>query len=251
VGCKGCGEKRHYKLGDGRRKCVACGKKYTTKSRNGKLTRAQLKEIARLFWLLVPASRVAKDLKLNHKTVCTHYNRMRLRIAQESALVAAPLGGEVEVDESYFGAARPGKRGRGAGGKIPVFGLLKRGGEVRVVFPESVQGPVLRAAIRENVEPQSWVYTDRFTAYNQVSLDGFHHERIDHSKVFATGRNHINGIENFWGFAKRRLKMYHGGFKKNFPLFMKEMEFRFNQRDNDNVVELLTKMLMEETSGPA
>jgi transposase-like protein len=44
--------------------------------------------------------------------------------------------------------------------------------------------------------------------------------------------------------------MYHGGFKKNFPLFMKEMEFRFNQRDNDNVVELLTKMLLEETFGP-
>ena len=130
------------------------------------------------------------------------------------------------------------------------FGLLKRGGEVRVVFPESVQGPVSRAAIRENVEPQSWVYTGRFTAYNQVSLDGFHHERIDHSKAFASGRNHINGTENFWGFAKRRLKMYHGGFRKNFPLFMKEMEFRFNQRDNDNVVEVLTKMLLEETSGP-
>jgi len=168
---------------------------------------------------------------------------MRLRIAQESALVAAPLGGEVEVDESYFGAARMGKRGRGAGGKIPVFGLLKRGGEVGVVLPESV--------IRKNVEPQSWVYTDQLTAHNQIGLDGFHHERIDHSKVFATGRNHINGIENFWGFAKRRLKMYHGGFKKNFPLFMKEMEFRFNQRDNDNVVELLTKMLMEDKSGPA
>ena len=175
---------------------MACGKKYTTKSRNGKLTRAQLKEIARLFWLLVPASRVAKDLKLNHKTVCAHYNRIRLRIAQESALVATPLGGEVEVDESYFGGVQKGKRGPGAGGKIPVFGLLKRGGEVRVVFPESVQGPVSRAAIRENVEPQSWVYTGRFTAYNQVSLDGFHHERIDHSKAFASGRNHINGTEN-------------------------------------------------------
>ena len=172
---------------------------------------------------------------------------MRLRIAQESALVAAPLAGEVEVDESYFGAARPGKRGRGAGGKIPVFGLLKRGGEVRVVFPESVKAPVLRAAIRENVEPQSWVYSDRFPAYNQLSLDGFHHERIDHSKFYASGRNHINGIENFWGIAKRSLTMYHGGFDQMFPLFMKEMEFWFNRRDN--VVETLTKVLVEETSG--
>ena len=151
------------------------------------------------------------------------------------------------MDESYFGGVRKGKRGRGAGGKIPVFGLLKRDGAVRVVFPKRVDKASLQGAIKAHVRPHSWVYSDSYRAYDQLDLEGFRHVRICHRDSFGSGRAHINGIENFWGFAKRRLKMYHGGFKRNFPLFMREMEFRFNHRDDPEVVEYLFKLVK---SGP-
>ena len=52
--------------------------------------------------------------------------------------------------------------------------------------------------------------------------------RINHSREFARGRNHINGIENFWNQAKRILRKYNGVPRQSFPLFLKECEFRFN-----------------------
>jgi len=202
-----------------------------------------MRELARLFWLMVPAERVARDLGLNRKTVQSHFRRLREAITEESRQALAQIAGEVEVDESYFGGYRKGKRGRGAGAKIPVFGLLKRGGEVRVVFPDRVDRANLQGAIKTHVRPQSWVYSDSFRAYDRLDVEGFHHVRIDHGQTFGAGRAHINGIENFWSFAKRRLKLYHGGYKKNFRLFMREMEFRFNHRDDPNVVEHLYRLL--------
>ena len=239
VQCPKCGSRGAYQLADGRRQCKRCRAKYTPKRPQNRLDDATLWEIARLFWLMVPAVRVANDLGLNRKTVQRHYRRMREHIAQASEQALGLLAGEIEVDESYFGGARKGKRGRGAGGKIPVFGLLKRDGIVRVVFPKRVDKANLQGAIKAHVRPHSWVYSDSYRAYDQLDLEGFRHVRICHRDSFGAGRVHINGIENFWGFAKRRLKMYHGGFKRNFPLFMREMEFRFNHRNDPEVVDYL------------
>ncbi len=139
-----------------------------------------------------------------------------------------PFDGEVEVDESYFGGERKGKRGRGAAGKVPVFGLLKRGGKVYACMIPDASGATLMPIIRRKVLPDSIVYTDGWTAYNALDVSEFHHQRINHSEEFAIGRNHINGIENFWNQAKRVLRKYNGIPKKNFNLFLKECEFRFN-----------------------
>lgn len=192
---------------------------------------------------MVPAERVARDLGVNRKTVQRYYRRLREAIAVESERHLDQLGGEIEVDESYVGGVRKGKRGRGAGGKIPVFDLLKRAGEVRVVFPERLDTSTLFGAIKTHVKPQSWVYSDSFRAYDRLDVEGFHHVRISHESTFGGGKIHINGIENFWGFAKRRLKLYHGGFKRNFRLFMREMEFRFNHRHDPDPVNYLYKLL--------
>ncbi len=72
------------------------------------------------------------------------------------------------------------------------------------------------------------VYTDSYRSYNALDVTDFHHHRINHSRLFASGNNHINGIENFWNQAKRVLRKYNGIPKESFPLFLKECEFRFN-----------------------
>ena len=234
-------------MADGRRMCRRCRRKFTSKVWTGRLKAAQARELVRLFWLLVPASRAAVDLKVGRKTALRYYTLLRQAIMRQAQCQMGQLSGQVEVDESYFGGHRKGKRGRGAGGKVPVFGLLKRGGQVRVVFPERVDRRSLHGAIKTHVKPQSVVYSDKWPAYRGLHLEGFHHRRIDHKDAFAMGKAHINGIENFWGFAKRRLKLYHGGFKKNFRLFLHEMEFRFNHRHDPNPVRTLLSLLK---SGP-
>ena len=82
--------------------------------------------------------------------------------------------------------------------------------------------------ITGKVAPDSIVYTDSYRSYNALDVTDFHHHRINHSRLFASGNNHINGIENFWNQAKRVLRKYNGIPKESFPLFLKECEFRFN-----------------------
>ena len=136
--------------------------------------------------------------------------------------------GAVELDESYFGAAHKGKRGRGATGKVAVFGILKRGGKVYTKVVINTKSETLMPLIARKIAPDSVVYTDGYRSDNALDVSDFYHERINHSKLFANGKNHINGIENFWNQAKRVLRKYNGIPKESFPLFLKECEFRFN-----------------------
>ena len=141
------------------------------------------------------------------------------------------FGGEVEVDESYFGGRRKGKRGRGAAGKIPVFGLLKRGGKVYTKIIPDASGATLMPIIECKVIPDSIVYSDSWRGYNVLDVSDFKHYRINHSELFADAHNHINGIENFWNQAKRHMRKFNGVPKAQFGLYLKECEWRFNHSD--------------------
>ena len=166
---------------------------------------------------------------VNFKTAAYYYRRLRELIAyhleQERHQV---LSGEIEVDESYFGGHRKGNRGRGAGGKVPVFGLLKRGGKVYTQIIPDAQGATLVPIIERKVLPDSIVYSDCWRGYNTLDVTDFKHYRINHSKLFADKKNHINGIENFWNQAKRHMRKFNGIPRQYFGLFLKECEWRFN-----------------------
>ena len=127
--------------------------------------------------------------------------------------------GDIEVDESYFGGTRKGKRGRGAGSKVPVFGLLKRNGKVYACIIPNAKVDTLIPIIREKVKPDSIVYTDSFKSYNALDVSEFTHYRINHSKTFVNDKNYINGIENFWNQAKRHLHKFNGVPKEHFHLY--------------------------------
>jgi transposase len=129
---------------------------------------------------------------------------------------------------SYFGGTKKGKRGRGAAGKVAVFGMLKRKGKVYTIVVQDTSSSTLMNEITRKIKLQSIVYTDNYQSYNALDVSGFHHHRINHSDSFTEKKNHINGIENFWNQAKRVLRKYNGIDKKAFPLFLKECEFRFN-----------------------
>ena len=175
-------------------------------------------------------ARCAADLiGVNRNTAAYYFQRLReiivYQLEQESHEVFA---GEIEVDESYFGGTRKGKRGRGSAGKVPVFGLLKRGGKVYTKIIADASSQTLMPIIAHKVIPDSIVYSDSWRGYNVLDVSDFKHYRINHSKLFADKQNHINGIENFWNQAKRHMRKFNGVPKANFVLFLKECEWRFN-----------------------
>ena len=193
------------------------------------------------FVLEVTARSAANVLGLQANTTALFYRKVRELIAEHAAADEELLGGEVEADESYFGGVRKGKRGRGAAGKVPVFGLLKRGGRVFVLPVPNAKSDTLMPIIRRKIKPDSIVYTDTFRSYNVLDVSEFKHYRINHSHLFAKQKNHINGIENFWNQAKRVLRKYNGIPRKNFFLFLKECEFRFNHGSPAEQIKTLRK----------
>lgn len=174
---------------------------------------------------------------VNVKTATKFFMRLRHLIASKQP--SYDLSGEVEADESYFGGVRKGKRGRGAAGKVAVFGLLKRGGKVYTAIIPNARTETLLPIIQEKVTPDSIVYTDAFRGYNALDVSDFHHRRINHSELFADGRNHINGIENFWNQAKRHMRKFNGIKQENFYWFLKECEWRFNGGNHEQLLKQL------------
>ncbi len=197
------------------------------------LTTRQLRTLIRFFALEVPASRAARELRVNRHTVERIYTLIR-RALVPVCEAEARLDGEVEVDESYLGGHRKGIKGRGARGKVSVFGLLKRRGKVYTSPVPSVSRATLRTVIRQRVQDGTTIYSDEFAGYDGLLSLGYRHYRVHHSTTFAPSRHrHINGIENFWGVAKSTLHRYRGVRRSHVLLYLKEMEFRFNHRHDD------------------
>lgn len=186
----------------------------------------------KLFVLEVPVNRAYRELGISYNTAHKVYSLVRKAIFHCTSGDGHLLKGEVEADESYFGGKRKGNRGRGAKEKIPVFGILERQGKVRVEIVEDVSAESLLRATIKKVKRGSLIYTDRFRSYDGLVMYGFKHERVDHSQRFSNGRVYINGIEGFWSYAKERLLKYHGVGKDNFGYYLKELEFRYNNREN-------------------
>ncbi len=199
-------------------------------------------ELIRHFVAGASARSAAEICVVNRNTAVLFFHKLREIIADNLAVEApALMAGEIEVDESYFGGVRKGKRGRGAAGKIPVFGLLKRGGKVYTAIIPNARRETLLPIIESKIRPDSIVYTDGFTAYDVLDVSDFHHVRINHSERFVEDRNHINGIENFWNQAKRHLRRYNGIPKQHFNLYLKECEWRFNYRPTANLLRVLRR----------
>ena len=212
--------------------------------KRSKISEAKFREFIRYFSLDLDAHKITFLTGLNRNTVNRYSLLIRKRIA-EFCEQSSPFQGEIEVDESYFGAHRvKGKRGRGAYGKTPVFGLLQRGGKVYTEIVPDCARKTLQAIIRGKVEPESIIHSDSWRGYNGlVDLGYKKHYRVHHgNNEFAKGKKHINGIESFWSFAKRRLMKFHGIPKTTFYFHLKDCEFRFNYRNQD-IYKLMLKLL--------
>jgi len=215
--------------------------------RRSKISEKKFRELLRLFAVDLVASQIAHITGLNRNTVNRYLKEIRLRIA-EYCKQSSPLSGEVEIDESYFGARRiKGRRGRGALGKTIVFGIFRRNGKVYTEIVPNCARKTLQAVIRGRIELESIIHSDGWRGYDGlVDLGYKKHFRVNHgSNEFVQKRSHINGIESFWGYAKTRLGRFRGMSRSTFHLHLKECEFRFNHR-GQNLYVLLLKIIMEK-----
>ena len=173
-------------------------------SKNAKISEAKIRQIVRFFSVDLNALQIAALSKLNRNTVNRVLIGIRERIAHFCE-AESPVTGDVEVDESYFGARRvKGTRGRGARGKTIVFGLIKRNGKVYTEIVPDCSKATLQGIIRGRVSLESIIHSDGWRGYDGLVDLGYQkHFRVEHGKnEFATEQSHINGIESFWGFAK-------------------------------------------------
>lgn len=198
------------------------------------------------------ATQTSDLLNLNRKTINRYFNLLRKEIFFKSIKEAKAEIGEYELDESYFGAKRiRGKRGRGAAGKTPVFGLLKRGEKVFVTIVPNCTRETLMPIIKGLILEKSTIFTDGWKAYDGLVLNGYDHYRVFHSEnEFARGKSHVNGIENFWSFAKGRLSKFNGCSSSNFIYHLKECEWRYNHRHEDlyKLIKKLYNNIVKKTS---
>jgi transposase len=213
--------------------------------RRSKIRERKFRQLVRHFALDLTASDAAQLSGLSRRSVTSIFLRIRERISEECQRASPFSKCEVEVDESYFGARRVrGKRGRGASGKTIVFGIFKRNGCVYTEIVPDCRKATLQAVIRGRVSLGAVINSDGWRGYDGLVDVGYaKHFRVNHgSNEFVQGTHHVNGIESFWSYAKRRLQKFNGVSNRTFYLHLKECEYRFNNRNKD-LSKLLLKLL--------
>lgn len=244
--CLKCNYGILYRLREGRYRCPRCG--YTFGDFTGTwfgqshLGIENWLWIIKLFELEVTAFQGAIQTGVSYPTVLRAFTTIRRAILAEEQ--PELLRQEVEADESYFGGRRKGIRGRGARGKIPVFGILERKGKVSVSVVPNVSTRTLMDQTVKLVKRGSLVYTDKYHSYDALTFYGYQHLRVDHGLRFSSGRVHINGLEGFWSYAKGKLLKHHGVSPRRFPLYLYEMQFRYNHR-RENLFNLLLNSVLK------
>ena len=209
-----------------------------------KISEAKFRAIVRYFSIDRDASQSAALSRLNRNTINRYLHGMRIRIAQVCENYS-PLSGQVEIDASFFGARRvKGKRRCSTYGKTIVFGLLKR--QKARCIPRSFQ-IALNPCYKRLFEVKwilSVIYSDGFASYDGLVDVGYDkHFRVDHgNNEFACSHRHSNGIEGFWGVAKTRLSKFRGISRATLYLYLKECEFRCNNR-HQNLYDILLQCM--------
>jgi len=191
----------------------------------------------------ISAKQIQRELGVTYKTAWRIFKQVRLMLDED----VMSLLGEVEVDETYIGGRRRGKRGRGAEGKSIVMGMVERNGKVSAQIVPDVKSHTLLPVVREKVLSKSIVYTDELPSYNTLNKLGYEHKRVHHaSKVYVMGDAHTNTIEGFWSLVKRGIDgVHHAVSAKYLQDYINSYSFRWNHRNDETpmFLQILSRLV--------
>jgi transposase-like protein len=267
--CPDCLYKRGFwRLSDARWQCRRCGKRFGiltgTNLERTTFSLPETYELLHWFELDLTDNNIARRVEVDYRRVHRFLLRVRENIRAYEERSIRLLGGSVEVDESYFGPRFKNRRKltreklrkegvvkRGRGSKElqqPVFGIYERMDGIVYIRPVAdARKDTLQSIIREKVNIETTIYSDTWKGYNGLEDEYRDHKRVNHGEhEYRNGNAYINGIEGFWGYAKERLLLHHGVSGDNFLSYLKEKEFRFNNRHlkpEDFIAKLLEVIL--------
>jgi transposase len=241
--CEKCGKDAKFYRVKARRSyaCEWCGYQvYPTAGTPFDRTRTSLRDWFQVMFLFtttrngVAAKEVERQIGVTYKTAW----RMCHEIRKYMMLVDGdePMGGpdkHVEIDEAFLGGKVSRKVVNPLANKDTVFGMMERGGDIVTVVVPDRRENTLTPIIRQFVKQDTTVHTDDWGSYRNLGLEGYDHQRVNHSGgeyVSKSGAS-VNGIESFWAQLKRGINGTHIHVsQKHLPKYLAEFEFRYNRR---------------------
>jgi transposase len=249
--CPRCNSRTLYKLSDERYRCSRCEYTFHDFSgrwiNEGRLTFVQWLSLIKLFELEISVQKMSQQMGLSYRAVYKAVRTIRLSILSHAKDAERLLGGG--TNGSRPDGRNNVEKGRGAAGTVPVFGIMERNGVVQVTVVSDMTAETLLDLPVKKVRRGSVVYTDKFESYDSLMFCGFRHPAVDHKKRFTSGKVYIDGLEGFWSWAKERLIKHNGVSKEHFPLYLKGLEFKYNNRNSDifdRVAEYLCDMVPKQ-----
>jgi transposase len=241
ITCEGCGrEARYYRIKA--RKvygCEHCGHQISpTADTIFHKSRTPLTTWFYVIYLMaqtrggISAKQIERETGVTYKTAWRMCKKIREMLAED----LDKMNGEVEIDESYFGGRRHGKRGRGAANKTAVVGIAERkNGRIEAYAVPNTKRRTVFPHIYNDVEKGAQVYTDEYPVYDTLRLNGYGHERVLHShNVYVMGNVHTNTVDGFWALVKNGIKgVYHHCSAKYLQMYLDEYTFRYNHRKDE------------------
>ena len=254
INCLQCNNtKKFWRLKDGRLRCSVCRQAFTPKKKLPKLSKQIVKKIISEFVLEHSTNTILARVNISKFKLLKLLTLLRIVISKDAAEV---FSGIVEVDETYLGGqmknrkqkdrVKYGKNRRGFGTiKQPTFGILCREGKVFAEIVPNVEAKDLEPLIQKQVLKGSTICSDTWRAYTGLAAKGYVHRFVNHGEKEYSDKkgNHINGLEGFWGYLKRKLAAKGGIRRKRLPLYLGEYVWRYNHR-NQNFKEQENRLFM-------
>ena len=186
----------------------------------------------------ISAKQIQRETGVTYKTAWRMFRQIRSLLSESDMQLE---GEAVEMDETYVGGRRRGRRGRPPAGdrkQTCVVGMVERKGRVIAVAANDATHKTLHGIAKERILPKSTVFTDELSAYDGLGSGDYQHRRINHSAgVYVLGDIHTNTIEGFWSLVKRGIGgVYHQVSQKYLQTYLDEYSFRYNRRDQGNLI---------------
>jgi len=237
--CPKCSSHKIWSLKDGRFRCSKCRRTFADSRKKIRISQAKLRAVIQEFLLGHSTNIILSRVDISKYMLLKVLTLLRVAIIYD---VPDVFEGTVEVDETYIGGQwknkrlsvkrnqLKSKRGRGTT-KQAVFGILCRNGKVWADMIDGVDAKQLQTRILKKVKKGSVIYSDTWSGYTGIAAKGYVHRLVKHSKNnYVTNGNHINGLEGFWGYLKRKLAAKGGIRHERLHLYLGEYVWRYNYR---------------------